>query len=56
MIEQYLSNTNENATVSISQKFWELNKALALWGDVEWREPERAAQRRRGVGAQRRRQ
>jgi len=28
MIGQYLSNTNENATVSISQKFSELNKAL----------------------------
>jgi len=28
MIGQYLSNTNENATVSISQKILELNKAL----------------------------
>jgi len=26
MIGQHLSNTNENATVSISQKFSELNK------------------------------
>jgi len=33
MIGQYLSNTNESATVSISQKFSELNKALLkdLW-------------------------
>jgi len=28
MIGQYLSNTNENATVFIFQKFSELNKAL----------------------------
>jgi len=28
MIEQYLSNTNESATVLISQKNLELNKAL----------------------------
>jgi len=28
MIGQYLSNTNENATVSILQKFLQLNKAL----------------------------
>ena len=28
MIGQYLSNTNENATVSILQKFLELNKAV----------------------------
>jgi len=28
MIGQYLSNTNESATVSISQNFLELNKAL----------------------------
>jgi len=28
MIRQYLSNTNESAIVSISQKFSELNKAL----------------------------
>jgi len=28
MIGQYLSNTNETATVSIFQKFLELNKAL----------------------------
>ena len=27
MIEQYLSNTNESATMSISQKFLKLNKA-----------------------------
>ena len=27
MIEQYLSNTNEDATVSIFQNFLELNKA-----------------------------
>ena len=30
MIGQYLSNTNENATVSISQNFSELNKALVI--------------------------
>jgi hypothetical protein len=28
MIEQYLSNTNESATMSIFQIFSELNKAL----------------------------
>jgi len=28
MIGQYLSNTNENATVPILQKFLQLNKAL----------------------------
>ena len=28
MIGQYLSNTNESATISILQKFLELNKAL----------------------------
>ena len=28
MIEQYLSNTNKSATVSISQNFLQLNKAL----------------------------
>ena len=28
MIGQYLSNTNESATVSISQNFLELDKAL----------------------------
>jgi len=28
MIRQYLSNTNENTTVSIFQNFLELNKAL----------------------------
>jgi len=31
MIGQYLSNTNENATVSILQKFSELNKAVLLF-------------------------
>jgi len=31
MIGQYLSNTNENATVSIFQKFSELNKALSVF-------------------------
>jgi len=31
MIGQYLSNTNESATVSISQKFSELNKAKVRW-------------------------
>jgi len=33
MIGQYLSNTNENAIVSISQKILELNKALSttMW-------------------------
>jgi len=33
MIEQYLSNTNERATVSILQNILELNKAwvLPLW-------------------------
>jgi len=30
MIEQYLSNTNESATVSICQIFSELNKAMVL--------------------------
>ena len=30
MIGQYLSNTNESATMSISQKILELNKAL-VW-------------------------
>jgi len=30
MIGQYLSNTNESATVSISQNFSELNKAFDL--------------------------
>jgi len=33
MIGQYLSNTNENATVSILQNFLQLNKALALRKD-----------------------
>jgi len=28
MIRQYLSQTNESATVSVLQKFFELNKAL----------------------------
>ena len=32
MIKQYLSNTNESATISILQKFLELNKAL---GSIE---------------------
>jgi len=31
MIGQYLSNTNESATVSISQKILELNKAYGPW-------------------------
>jgi len=31
MIGQYLSNTNKNATVSISQNFLELNKALVIF-------------------------
>jgi len=39
MIGQYLSNTNEIATVSISQKILELNKAgatvQALWWDLK---------------------
>jgi len=30
MIEKYLSNTNENATVPVLQKILELNKALHL--------------------------
>jgi len=30
MIEQYLSNTNERATVSILQNILELNKALVV--------------------------
>jgi len=30
MIGQYLSNTNESATVSILQNFSELNKAYSL--------------------------
>jgi hypothetical protein len=34
MIGQYLSNTNESATVSISQKILELNKALR---DLSWK-------------------
>jgi len=28
MIGQYLSNTNESATVALSKNFWQLNKAL----------------------------
>ena len=30
MIEQYLSNINENATISILQKKMELNKGLSV--------------------------
>ena len=33
MIGQYLSNTNENATVSIFQNFLELNKAPVFLED-----------------------
>jgi hypothetical protein len=29
MIKKYLSNKNENATMSKSKNFWNLNKALA---------------------------
>jgi len=31
MIRQYLSNTNQNATIPILQKKLELNKALVYW-------------------------
>ena len=34
MIGQYLSNTNENATIRILQKNLELNKTLVYW--IEW--------------------
>jgi hypothetical protein len=36
MIGQYLSNTNENATVSISQNFSELNTACVIenWNSI----------------------
>ena len=36
MIEQYLLNTNESATVSILQKFLEVNKALVICCLVEY--------------------
>jgi len=36
MIGQYLSNTNENATVSILQKNLELNKAYICSVDGAW--------------------
>jgi len=36
MIGQYLSNTNESATVSISQKILELNKALPNFPSLEF--------------------
>jgi hypothetical protein len=38
MIGQYLSNTNESATVSISQNFSELNKALVYNDDNKHKE------------------
>jgi len=36
MIGQFLSNTNESATVSILQNFLELNKALVKFEEARW--------------------